>query len=411
MRRRDFFKTVPRAAALSLPAMGAMSVLPKPAEAAEKIKISDVRLIKIRLVKDKGQVPRRAGENARGGGLPITIGGFTATEVHTDSGLVGIGPGIDPDGLKAAQRLLIGKDPFDINLHAAALYAPERTWGAPVEIALWDVLGKATNQPLYKLWGGGRDRVLPYAAMWGIGTPEDRAEIAGRLKAAGWRAIKLRGGFETLRDDVRVVELVRKAVGDDFHILVDGNKAPGDANANGEDPTLWTFKRAVDTALEYQRLNVYWLEEPLPRYAYDLLGELNRLIAMPMAGGEANWGVHEFKELLDHGCFDIVMPEITRLGPQMSRTVGTLAAAYNKQCSPHGASNERRLANICAIHLTASMRNVPIVEFIHEPPIGDIFEGWSVFENAPVLEKDGHMRVPQAPGLGVSFKPELIEKV
>jgi D-galactarolactone cycloisomerase len=412
MRRRDFFKTVPGMAALSRPAAAAPWALPKDAEAAatERIKISDVRLVKIKLVKDKGQVPRRAGENSRGGGLPIQIGGFTMTEVHTDSGLVGLGPGIPAENLPNVKRLLVGKDPFDINAHAAALYAPERVWGAPVEVALWDLLGKATNQPLYKLWGGGRDRVLPYAAMWGIGTPQDRAEIAGRLKAEGWRAIKLRGGFDTLRDDVKVVELVRKAVGDDFHVLVDGNKAPGDANANGDDPTLWTFKRAVDTAMEYQRLNVYWLEEPLPRYAWDLLGELNRLISMPMAGGEANWGVHEFKEMLDHGCFDIVMPEITRLGPQMSRTVGMLASAYNQRCSPHGASNERRFANITAIHLTASMPNVPIVEFIHEPPIGDIFEGWSVFENAPSLDKDGYMKVPQGAGLGISIKPELIEK-
>src|SRR6185436_4924346 len=109
------------------------------------------------------------------------------------------------------QNILVGKDPFDINQHAAALYAPQRVWGAPVEIALWDLLGKATNQPLYKLWGGLRDRILPYAAMWGIGTPEDRAEIAKGIKATGWRAIKLRGSFETFRDDIRVVELVRKA--------------------------------------------------------------------------------------------------------------------------------------------------------------------------------------------------------
>ena len=69
-----------------------------------------------------------------------------------------------------------------------------------------------------------------------------------------------------------LVELVRKAVGDDFHILTDGNKAPGNADAGGDDPTLWNFKRAVDTAMEYQRLNVYWFEEPLPRYDYAAVG-------------------------------------------------------------------------------------------------------------------------------------------
>ena len=400
MLRRDFCKTLPGLATLPL-------LLPKVAHAVQ-FKITDVRLIKIRLVRDAGTVPRRA--DGSGLGLPVTIGGFTVTEVHSDQGLVGIGPGIAPADVESAKRLLVGQDPFDINRHAARLYAPQRQWGASVEIALWDLLGKATDQPLYKLWGGTRDRVLPYAALWGIGTPEDRGQIAARLKADGWRAIKLRSGFSTLREDIRLVEEVRNATGDDFLILTDGNKAPGDANAGGEDPTLWNFKRAVDTAREYQRMNVYWLEEPLPRYAYDQLGELNRLIEMPMAGGESNWGIHEFRWLLEQGCFDVLMPEVIRLGPVMSREVAVLAAAYNKQVSPHGASFERRLANLCAVHLVASTPNAPIVEFIHEPPIGDIFEGWSVFENAPTLDADGYMQVPQGPGLGVTLRPDLIDR-
>ena len=401
MLRRDFCKTLPGLAALPL-------LVPKTTGAAQ-FKITDVRLIKIRLVEDVGTVPRRVGAGLAGG-LQVAIGGFTVTEVHTDQGLVGIGPGIEPGALERVKGLLVGQDPFDINRHADVLYAPQRTWGAPVEIALWDLLGKATDQPLYKLWGGLRDRILPYAAMWGISTPEERAEKAALIKAEGWRAIKLRSGFNTLRDDIRLVEEVRKAVGDDFHILTDGNKAPGDADASGENPTLWNFKRAADTAREYQRLNVYWLEEPLPRYAYDQLGELNRLVEIPMAGGEANWGVHEFRWLLEQGCFDILMPEIIRLGPLMSRTVSTLAAAFNKQSSPHGAPRERRLVSICGMHLAASMPNVPILEFIHEPPIGDLFAGWSVFETAPVLDEDGLMKLPEGPGLGVAFRPDLIDR-
>jgi L-alanine-DL-glutamate epimerase-like enolase superfamily enzyme len=400
MLRRDFFKTLPGLAALPL-------LYQEPALAA-RFKITDVRLIRVRLVKDVGTVPRRVG--VTGGGLAFQIGGFTVTEVHTDQGLVGIGPGIDPGALKQVQGLLVGRDPFDINRHATVLYAPQREWGAPVEIALWDLLGKAADQPLYKLWGGTRDRVLPYAAMWGVGTPRERGEMAARIKADGWRAIKLRSGFPTLKEDVQLVEEVRKATDPEFHILTDGNKAPGNADAGGDDPTLWNFKRAVDTAREYQRLGVYWLEEPLPRYAYDLLGEMNRLVEIPMAGGEANWGIHEFRGMLDEGCFDVLMPEVIRLGPLMSRNIGVLAAAENKRVSPHGATFERRLASICAVHLVASIPNAPIVEFIHEPPIGDIFAGWSVFESAPVLEKDGYMKVPQGPGLGVKIRPDLIEK-
>src|SRR6185503_13432502 len=197
MRRRDFCKVLPGLAALPL-------FYPKSAHAA-KFKITDVRLSRVRLIKDAGTVPRRVG--VTGGGLPISIGGFTVTEVRTDQGLVGIGPGIEPAVLKQVQGLLVGQDPFDINRHAAVLYSPQRSWGAPVVVALWDLLGKAVDQPLYKLWGGLRDRILPYAAMWGIGTPEERAEMAARVKGEGWRAIKMRSGFTTFRDDVRMIEL------------------------------------------------------------------------------------------------------------------------------------------------------------------------------------------------------------
>src|SRR5436190_11925016 len=109
MLRRDFLKTLPAAAALSL-------ALPKTAGAA-RFKITDVRLSKVRLVKDMGIVPRRVGAG-NAGGLPVTIGGFTFTEVVTDQGLVGIGPGIDPSFLRNVKNILVGKDPFDINQHA-----------------------------------------------------------------------------------------------------------------------------------------------------------------------------------------------------------------------------------------------------------------------------------------------------
>ena len=408
MLRRDFCKAVPALAGLAL-------ALPRTAGAA-RFKITDIRLTKVRLIRDKGIVPRRVGAG-NAGGLPVQIGGFTITEIHTDQGLVGLGPGILPGDLRAAKARLVGKDPFEMNDHAPALFrqpsvGPDNYgyWGAPVEVALWDLLGKAADQPLYKLWGGSRERVLAYAAMWGIGTPEERAAKVTEVKAAGWRAVKLRSGFDTFKDDVRVVELVRKGVGDDFHILTDGNKAPGDANAAGEDPQMWTLRRAAETARAYQELGVYWFEEPLPRYALNLLAELNRLTEIPLVGGEANWGLHEFKNYLDQGCYDILMPEILRVGPTQSRQVAALAAAYNMRVTPHGATYERRFGNICALHLGASWSNAPIVEFIHEPPGADIFEGWSVFEGAPTLDKDGYMVLPQGPGLGVTIRPDLIEK-
>ena len=149
MRRRDFFKTLPglTATAAMLPAQALTAQTAR----AGRLQISDVRLIKIRLIKDKGSIPRRE-DNIRPdtGPLPIQIGGFTAIEVHTNEGLVGIGPGISPQELAGAKRTLVGKDPWDLNKPTGA---EVRGVSPALEIAIWDLLGKAANQPLYKLWG------------------------------------------------------------------------------------------------------------------------------------------------------------------------------------------------------------------------------------------------------------------
>src|SRR5688572_32642476 len=112
MLRRDFCKALPGLAALPL-------LMPRSAHAA-RFKITDVRLGKVRLIKDVGVVPRHVG--VTGGGLPIQIGGFTFTEVHTDQGLIGVGPGIAPGDLRAAKALLVGRDQFEINALYAALF-------------------------------------------------------------------------------------------------------------------------------------------------------------------------------------------------------------------------------------------------------------------------------------------------
>ena len=386
-------------------------MLPEPALAAQaaragRLQITDVRLIKIRLIADKGSLARRVDKiPADTGPLPIQIGGFTAIEIHTNEGLVGLGPGISPQEVAGAKKTLVGQDPWDLNKPTGA---PGRGVSPAIEIAIWDLLGKAADQPLYKLWGPVRDRILPYAAMWGVGTPEERAEMAQRIKAQGWRAMKLRSSFGTLKDDVRLVELVRRAAGDDFHILTDGNKAPGNADAGGDDPTCGT-SRAPRHGAGVQRLKVYWFEEPLPRYDSGRLAELNRLLAMPMAGGE---GTLRPARVQGHaGSRGLGHPDAgdhPYSGSQMSRTVGMLAAAYNRQVSPHGAPQDRRLVNICGIDLAASMPTV---------------RSWSSSMNrqSEISSRAGpcsRMRragqgwllaVPQGPGLGVSFKRDLIE--
>jgi len=390
LHRRDFLKTLPALAAV-------------PRLRGARIKITDVRIVPLRTTKDLGSYPDWLG-NPR----PIRIGGGAFVEVHSDQGITGIGPDMAPALLPAVKSLLTGADPFDVDLHAERLYGIQAGTGyrgsAGVEIALWDLIGKAANQPLYKLWGGGRDRVAPYSSMLRLSTPEERADIAVKLKAQGWKAIKYRSSFPTMKEDVRLVELARKAVGEDFGIMCDGNKAT--LNYASQKGVPWDFTRAVETAKEYQRMNVYWLEEPLPRYDFDGLAELNRLIEMKLAGGEGNRGIHEFRTLLEKGCFDIVQPEVMLEGPTHLRKIAVIAESMNKFCIPH--VGDSRLGTICDLHLVASWPNAPYLEIFNDVPIGNYEYPFQIFENPPTLDKDGYFNLPQGPGLGMTIKKEFL---
>jgi D-galactarolactone cycloisomerase len=390
LRRRDLLKAIP--------VLGGMSLV-----GSVRVKITDVRLVKLKLLKEVGTYPDWVGGTRYG-----RVGGGAIVEVHTDQGVTGIGPDVDPAQMPQIKNLLVGTDPFNVETHAARLSAmPSAGLRSPasVEIALWDLIGKLANQPLYKLWGGGRDKVAPYASMLRLSTPEERADTAAKLKSEGWQAIKYRCSFEKLKDDVRLVELTRKATGDDWVIMCDGNKAGFNGSPSRGVP--WDFTRAVETAREYQRMNVYWLEEPLRRYDFEGLAELNRLIEMKIAGGEANRGLHEFRWLLEKGCFDIVQPEIMLLGPTLLRKIAIVAESMNKLCIPH--VGDMRLGTICDLHLIASWSNAPYIEIFNDVPVGDYTYPFSIFEEPPVLNKQGFFKVPEGLGLGMTIKKEFLE--
>ena len=405
LERREFLKflTVATAGVASSRLLDAARV-----DAAGRAKITNVKLVNLLVEKDLGSYPDWLGNPRH-----VTIGGGAFTEVHTDQGVTGIGPEINPSLLPQVNAILSGQDPFDINLLATRLYELGGSGmgyrgSAGAEIAVWDLIGKLANEPLYKLWGGGRERVIPYASMLRLSTPEERGELAAKLKADGWRAIKLRSSFPTLREDVQLVEAVRKTTGDDWVIMCDGNKATfTDAATNG---VRWDFTRACQTALAYQHLNVYWLEEPLPRYDYDQLAELNRMIDMKLAGGEGNRGVHEFRDLLEKGCFDIVQPEVMLEGPSHLRMVSAIAQSMYKMCIPH--VGDMRLGTVCDLHLIASWpeANSPYIEIFNDQPIGNYTYPFSIFENSPVLTTEGFFELPQGPGLGMKIREDLILK-
>ncbi len=386
----------------------AFAALPAAAQRAPRLKITDVRVVPLLLVKEAGSIEPAWNP---GGSMSFRIGGGSFTEIATSQGITGIGPGIDPALVPAVKTQLIGRDPFDIETHSARLryYASGSSYrgSGAVDIALWDLIGKASGQPLYKLWGGVKEKVPAYASLIRLSTPEERADLTRRLRAEGWRAVKLRLHHQTLKEDIRTVELVRAAAGDAMEVMADANQAQ--SSGDWQPGVLWDFRRALETARELQRLNVYWLEEPLPRYSFDQLAELNRLVEIPLAGGENNRGMHEFLAMLRQGVYDVLQPEsLVTEGVTGLRKIGVLAQAFGKSIVPHhGGGN---LGTIAHLHMVASWPHAPYLELLHDPPIGDYRHGFSILKDPPLVDKEGYVHVPNSPGLGVEINPELIRR-
>ena len=393
MQRREFLKSAPLAA-----------LLPQ-FQIAVPLKITDIRIVNLKVIRETGKM-----EAAWNPGTVTTqrIGGGSLVEIRTDQGLSGIGPGMDPALLEVAKSQLVGKDPF----HIEQLAGPLRYYvgGSPrtisaLEIALWDLIGKATGQPLYKLWGAAKDRVPAYASMIQLSTAEERAGMAVELKSQGWKAIKLRAHFATLKEDVQMVEAVRKAVGDEMEIMVDANQAQ--SSGTWQPGVMWDFRRALETARELERLNCLWLEEPRLRYSFDELSELSRHVGIPIAGGENNRGVHEYRWILEQNVYGIVQPDIMVAdGVTGFREIATLAQAHHKRVIPHhGGGN---LGTIAQLHAIASWPHAPWIEILHDPPVAAYTNGFSVMENPPMVDKEGYLNLPQGPGLGVEINKDLI---
>jgi L-alanine-DL-glutamate epimerase-like enolase superfamily enzyme len=319
--------------------------------------------------------------------------------------------------LSTARELLIGTDPLDVQQMARLLFNPTGG-GANVEIALWDLVGKVLELPLYRLWGGRDGKLMPYASQWSTGTPEERARMAQTVKERSWRAIKYRAHFPTVKEDIALVEQARRMIGEDFIIMCDANQAGEAPDGWNPGPVRWDYQRALATAREYQRLGVYWLEEPLPRWDFDQLAQLSREGGVRLAGGEGSKGLHEYRSMLERGSLDIIQFEIGLVGPTIARQITTLAAAFDKPCVSHVGFG---LGVFCAGHLNASLQNAvflgptygtgPTWEVFYEPPIVDAEQMWSVYENAPHIDKDGYLQLPDAPGLGVTIKSDLIQDI
>jgi D-galactarolactone cycloisomerase len=332
--------------------------------------------------------------------------------VVTDDGLVGIGAG-PCSGPASAQliedqfsRLIVGLDPFRIE-EIARLTRPvanEYAWPWCVEMAIWDLLGKATGQPVYKLLGGYNTELPAYASLGERRDAETRIGDIARLKEEGFRAAKLRFRGDAVREDIAITRVIRDAY-PDFTLMVDanmGHSMPGSARIN-----VWDMKTALYVADALAELDIAWLEEPLPRRQFRELAELTRMSRIPIAGGELNLRMEEFTVLIEQRCYDIIQADAAfSEGIWGCRKIGAVAEAFGLPFIPHTWSSG--IALLANAHLAAAVPNCPWLEIPYDPPAFTA-EGRDGFlaEHLTVDER-GMVAIPDRPGLGIVIDDERL---
>jgi D-galactarolactone cycloisomerase len=330
----------------------------------------------------------------------------TIVRVETDAGLVGVGSGDTMPGFEEFEHLFIGADPLAIGRLARTLetisFHAGRYW--PLEAALWDVAGMASEQPVAKLLGGSTDRLAAYASWGELREPAQRAEDARALVERGFRAVKIRIARDRIDEGVAVLSAVRAEVGDRLQIIVDLNqwwRMAGDIE-RGLGPV--DARAAIDRLREF---DVLWVEEPLP--GEDLVGmrALRESTGVRIGGGEMARTFEELRLALDADALDVYQPDVVlALGISGTRTLAELALRRNRWFTPHTWTNGIGL--LANLHVCAGVGGGPVIEFPYDPP------GWTperrdfMLAEPVTIDADGMVAVPAAPGLGVTLDEEAI---
>jgi L-alanine-DL-glutamate epimerase-like enolase superfamily enzyme len=345
-------------------------------------------------------------------GLVATSHNFTLVRIVTDEGITGFG---GTSGHAAGTVLgqvrpyLLGEDPFATERLARVYrHAGSGIWC--IDMALWDIIGKAASLPLFKLWGNYRSRVPAYASAVEMGTPEDRAELALHYQSLGFKAMKLRIHNERMADDLAIVDACLNATGGKMGFMVDANQATN--LPSPERGVVWDYPRALCTAKELEARGVIWLEEPLSRYDFDNLIRLREATEIAISGGEKNQGLHEFRWLIERGVYDIIQPDAAMSeGVSQLRKIAAMAEVYKRQFVPHHSMSGIGLA--AALHLCCCFPGTTWLELMYEPTtrtIESFQQLGGIIETKIWIDQDGTVSAPEGHGLGVTVDEKRIEK-
>jgi L-alanine-DL-glutamate epimerase-like enolase superfamily enzyme len=325
--------------------------------------------------------------------------GATLTIVETDGGVTGYGAGDDMGGLEGYEKYFIGKDLFNIQEHVRTLetitFHAGRYW--PVEAAIWDAIGKALNTTVATLFGGAQKSIPAYASTGAVMTAKERAKSAAAIRAAGFKAMKIRVPQSDLNLGIATLKAIREEVGNDLELMVDLNQAwrmPGDIRKSLD---LTSAMRFIDAAADY---GVYWVEEPLPMEDIDGLKRL-RGRGVRIAGGEMMRTLPEIISLIENNALDVVQADVVlAAGMERSRVIAGMCAHKNIIFTPHTWSNGYGLA--ANLHVTAGLGGAPFIEYPFDPPTWSEDRRDFLMEKPLLTDSDGLLHVPDGPGLGIA---------
>ena len=324
--------------------------------------------------------------------------------LRTDNGLEGIGVTLYGRMMKTLHTavdelaaLTVGEDPMRIEAIVAKLRANSGDAGpggiftlalSAIDTALWDLKGKALNQPLWKLLGGHRNRVATYASgslRRGL-TDKQAQQAAETLLKKGFIEMKTQMGLPgnpTPADEVRRVKVIRDVIGPDIKLMCDINQR-------------WRPEQAIDIGhrVEEAGVGLFWLEDVTAADDYQGLARVTAALKTPVAGGEYVWGIQPFRQMIQAHSVDIVMIDLARVGgPTQWMKVAGMAEAFNLPVVSHVMPE-------VLMHMVAACPNGLTVEYMP----------WMValYEEAPVIEK-GLLVMPEKPGLGLKLDEKALK--
>jgi L-rhamnonate dehydratase len=338
-------------------------------------------------------------------------------KVHTDAGIIGVGE-VDSSALVAQAIIeaplshkicrglaecVLGQDPFEIDRLVHLMYEGSIFFGrqgaviqamSGIEIALWDIMGKATGRPVYQLLGGAfRKKLRAYASILFGDTPADTERIGRSLVEQGYRAVKFGWGpmGESEESDLAQVQAARRGLGDHAELMVDAG-------------LCWDTATAVRRARQFEPFGLTWLEEPLHPDNLQGYARLSAQSPIRIAAGEEICDIKEFRQMMDVGGIDVVQVDVTRVGGlSRAKRIGWDSYERHRLCVNHSYKTGVNIA--ASLHFAAALPNTHYFEYCVEQGALRKFLTKQAF---PVV--DGDISVPEEPGLGVALDEEIVAR-